>query len=230
MKTLSLLFCLLALLAEAQDLKSTADQHYHKQEWETAAAIYQQYIQQNITDSSAWYRLAYCQLKLGDYEASLQNFDKALATNFFPAYTLYNKSKVHALRGDSVLVYEVLKAAVDKGFNNFRLMEQEKEWAGYQSKAQFLSLRDASRVNAYPCLSDSVRTHFDFWIGEWDVYANGRKVGENIITLANGGCAIHERYTTPGTYTGESINYYDKLDKKWHQVWVDSGGGSTGLY
>ncbi|MBV6646913.1 MAG: hypothetical protein KI790_15760, partial [Cyclobacteriaceae bacterium] len=53
------------------------------------------------------------------------------------------------------------------------------------------------------------------------------KIGENSITMANGGCAIHESYTTPRGYTGQSINYYDIIDKKWHQHWVGSSGDMT---
>ncbi|MEQ9304285.1 MAG: hypothetical protein RJQ14_10255, partial [Marinoscillum sp.] len=82
-----------------------------------------------------------------------------------------------------------------------------------------------TRENAFPCLTSEVQRHFDFWIGKWDVLVNGQKVGVNNITLAEGGCALHERYTTARIYSGQSINYYDPLDKKWHQVWVDSGGG-----
>ena len=51
-----------------------------------------------------------------------------------------------------------------------------------------------------------------------------RKVGDNSITMAVGGCAIHENYTTQGNYAGQSINFYDPIDKKWHQHWVGSGG------
>ena len=77
--------------------------------------------------------------------------------------------------------------------------------------------------NPYPCEDDTKYRHFDFWIGEWDVFVNDAKVGENSITKAVGGCAIHESYTTQGGYAGQSINFYDPIDKKWHQHWVGSG-------
>jgi len=54
-------------------------------------------------------------------------------------------------------------------------------------------------------------------------------VGESIITLAKGGCAIHESYTTLGPYSGQSINYYDPLEKKWKQNWVGNSG-DVGIY
>ncbi|MEM1409036.1 MAG: hypothetical protein AAGG59_19785, partial [Bacteroidota bacterium] len=83
---------------------------------------------------------------------------------------------------------------------------------------------DKIKGNAYPCLSASDYRHFDFWLGTWDVFASGRKAGVNVISMAEGGCAIHENYTTAGNYSGQSINYYDPIDEKWHQHWVGSGG------
>ncbi|RJY08625.1 hypothetical protein [Aurantiacibacter aquimixticola] len=37
---------------------------------------------------------------------------------------------------------------------------------------------------------------FDFWIGEWDVHANGtdQRVGENTIERVSAGCAIRETW------------------------------------
>lgn len=83
-------------------------------------------------------------------------------------------------------------------------------------------LAQTPNANQYPCENDAKYRHFDFWLGEWDVYVNGNKVGGNSITKAVGGCAIHEDYTTAQGYAGQSINYYDPIDKKWHQHWVGS--------
>jgi hypothetical protein len=75
-----------------------------------------------------------------------------------------------------------------------------------------------------PC---SAATHraFDFWIGDWDVRTpDGKLVGRNRIEAGYGGCALHERYETPGGYRGESLNAYDATRGTWHQTWVDTGG------
>jgi len=76
---------------------------------------------------------------------------------------------------------------------------------------------------ANPCRYAPEFSAFDFWIGDWDVYANGRLVARNIITKEMNGCIIHERYqTTNGAIRGESINYYDPIEKKWKQNWVSN--------
>jgi hypothetical protein len=67
---------------------------------------------------------------------------------------------------------------------------------------------------------------FDFWIGEWDVAdAAGKPAGQNRITAIHGGCALREEWQGRGGVTGSSLNVYDRERKRWHQTWVDSGGG-----
>jgi hypothetical protein len=74
------------------------------------------------------------------------------------------------------------------------------------------------------CASDAHRA-FDFWIGSWEVRRpDGSVAGHNTIRRLMGGCVLHERYTTPTGYEGESLNIYDASRGVWHQTWVDSGG------
>lgn len=75
-----------------------------------------------------------------------------------------------------------------------------------------------------PCSAPEY-AQFDFWVGEWDVYGpNGQLAGRNSITKSIGGCVLHEDYTTPSGYFGESFNTYDRGRGLWHQTWVDNGG------
>ena len=74
-----------------------------------------------------------------------------------------------------------------------------------------------------PCTSTEA-SQFDFWLGSWEVRANGQVAGHNTITREIGGCVLHERYSTPRGYEGESFNIYDASRGVWHQTWVDNGG------
>jgi hypothetical protein len=68
-------------------------------------------------------------------------------------------------------------------------------------------------------------SQFDFWLGTWDVEANGQVVGRNVIEKAHGGCTLTENYhATGGAFEGQSFNYFDPGDASWHQVWVDNAG------
>lgn len=61
-------------------------------------------------------------------------------------------------------------------------------------------------VQAPPCASEAHRA-FDFWVGRWEVRArDGRIVGHNTIQRLMNGCVLHEQYTTPSGYDGESVN------------------------
>ena len=76
---------------------------------------------------------------------------------------------------------------------------------------------------ANPCEAEPYRA-FDFWIGEWEVFAtNGNKAGENSITVEEGGCLLLEKWTDAQGGTGQSYNFYDPATKKFRQVWVSRG-------
>jgi hypothetical protein len=65
---------------------------------------------------------------------------------------------------------------------------------------------------------------FDFWVGQWDVTARGKTAGTNLVTLEEDGCLVHEHWTGAGGSTGQSLNFFDQADRRWHQVWVSNSG------
>ena len=79
-----------------------------------------------------------------------------------------------------------------------------------------------------PCSSPQFR-QFDFWIGEWEVEANGKRAGSNKITSIYGGCVLEERWQGASGVSGASFNTFDSETGLWHQAWVDSTGGRLAL-
>jgi hypothetical protein len=65
---------------------------------------------------------------------------------------------------------------------------------------------------------------FDFWIGTWQVTANGKPAGTNRIEADLEGCVLVERWTSAGGTRGMSLNYYDRQTKSWYQAWIDDNG------
>jgi hypothetical protein len=68
---------------------------------------------------------------------------------------------------------------------------------------------------------------FDFWIGEWTVYAYGTEniAGHSKIEPILNGMVIKETYETPGgQYKGTSLNKYNPAENRWEQYWVDNTG------
>ncbi len=74
------------------------------------------------------------------------------------------------------------------------------------------------------CSADEHR-QFDFWVGEWEVTApDGRKAGDNRISLILRNCVLLEEWTGAAGGTGKSFNVWDRTRKIWHQTWVDDAG------
>ncbi|ELR71558.1 hypothetical protein C900_02473 [Fulvivirga imtechensis AK7] len=208
----------------AQDIKETADKHFNDRDWEKAATAFEQYLRTNATDSTAWYNLAFSNMKLKKYDDAIAFYNKAEEYNFPISNVSINRAKSYLLKGDRAQAIAELKSGAEKGASAYIRLRSDMEFDPIRNDKGFAEALEKYRINAYPCLSSTDHRHLDFWVGEWEVFARGGKVGDNSITIANGGCAIHESYSTSHNYSGQSINYYDPIDKKWHQHWVGSAG------
>lgn len=68
---------------------------------------------------------------------------------------------------------------------------------------------------------------FDFWLGEWEVYAGpqgDRLVGHNRITRSDNGCWLVEHWRGIGGNHGTSTNAWDAQYGVWRQFWVGGDG------
>jgi hypothetical protein len=93
-----------------------------------------------------------------------------------------------------------------------------------------LRLSTALAAQAAPLKCDgSEFRQFDFWIGNWDVTARGQQAGTNLVTLEEDGCVVHEHWKGSRGGTGQSFNFYDRGDRKWHQVWIANDGSALFL-
>jgi len=93
------------------------------------------------------------------------------------------------------------------------------------SAVMLLSVPVAAQQQRKPPCSQPEARQFDFWVGDWEVHANGKVVGHNHISRIQGNCTVFEEYSAAGNaYEGKSFNYYDPADGLWHQVWVDNSG------
>lgn len=88
----------------------------------------------------------------------------------------------------------------------------------------------AQQQPAQPTCAAAEHRAFDFWIGEWDVYVTGSEnlAGRSSITSADSGCVITEHWRSArGSFSGRSLNLYDRATGQWNQFWVDSTGEVT---
>jgi hypothetical protein len=80
-----------------------------------------------------------------------------------------------------------------------------------------------------PSCSAAEYRQFDFWIGDWEVTANGKVAGVNRIERILDGCGLLESWTGASGYRGNSLNFYDASRKRWHQTWTDTSGLALAL-
>lgn len=87
----------------------------------------------------------------------------------------------------------------------------------------FLPLSLFAQPACYCC--DALHRQFNFWVGDWVVHDTlGNVVGTNQISQIDSNCVVLEHWTGSAGLTGTSINYFDKADSTWNQLWVDSQG------
>ena len=79
-----------------------------------------------------------------------------------------------------------------------------------------------------PC-ADKKSHQFDFWIGEWNVTADGKSVGTNSIQPILDGCVLQETWSGAQGSAGSSFNFYNPQTGKWHQFWVWRNGTTLDL-
>jgi hypothetical protein len=83
-----------------------------------------------------------------------------------------------------------------------------------------LAAAPAAHAQPTPGCSDEKSNQFDFWIGEWEVTADGKVAGTNRIQPILDGCVLMENWTGASGSRGASFNFYNPSTGKWQQFWV----------
>jgi len=96
--------------------------------------------------------------------------------------------------------------------------------------AILLAMLVATPVLCGPACSDAEKSgQFDFWIGEWEVYAGDKHVGRNSIRPILDGCVLQESWRGDGGSAGSSLNFYNPSSGVWEQFWVWRNGTTLHL-
>ncbi len=209
-------------------LLSEANKFLGKGQWEQAEALFSKHLKKNKKDSAAWFNKGLCLVRMEKYEQALPALLKAHEYKYVPANALrINFAKCYAQTNQHHKALDTLDALATNGFGIFTMLS-DTSFAPIRAHDRFKTALQNITYNAYPCMANTNARRFDFWVGTWEVFnPQGVKVGENVITRAKGGCAIHESWTSTNIYSGQSISFYDPYDGKWKQSWVGSGGDAS---
>lgn len=186
----------------------------------------------NSSDSIAYYYLGLSYTGLKEHNKAIESLLTAKSKGLNFVNVDYNLALNYAQLNQKELALQELEAAASTGSLLFAKLEV-KELDVIKSDSRFVKIKKQVHDSTFPCKVDKNFRKFDFWVGEWEVYAGGGKgpkIAESTISLSNGDCAVLENYRPLGGLPGgNSISYYDSQDKKWKQEWV-AGNGSVSHY
>ncbi|MSQ91908.1 MAG: hypothetical protein EXR87_03095 [Gammaproteobacteria bacterium] len=94
------------------------------------------------------------------------------------------------------------------------------------ASAMLLAATTAQAADQPPDCTGAEYRQFDFWIGEFDVRSpDSQLAGHNVIEPTLKGCVLTEHWTGADGSEGRSVNFYDRREQRWNQVWIDDRGG-----
>jgi tetratricopeptide (TPR) repeat protein len=228
---LVIVLILISSIVHAQPYNSdatfkTADSFYFANDWNSAAKLYKQLLTDTSTNSVAWQKLGFAYYNLGKPADALMNYQKAEANNppaAMQPYLYSRMAKIYSLQNDETKTITYLNKAYASGYINLKELDTAKEFIALKNDTAFKTLRTKVYASLYPCESNAPNREFDFWAGEWNVYATGTTtlVGHSLVQIISNGCALLENWDSPIS-SGKSINFIDPNTNKWKQSWVGS--------
>lgn len=222
---------LLAQSSGSPVVHAAADSFYFNNSWKEAIPLYESAIQKGQKTALLMYRLGLCYQQTGSPGKAIPLYRNCLDQNPNPKLTRVtqvNLAKSYSLLNQSDSVTTILRKAMKNGYTNINDLEQAHEYENFRKTEAYNVIKDEMYKSAYPCMSEPEARWFDFWVGDWKAYVTGtnNQAGISKIEKIAGDCAILENWTsTAGTFNGKSINFYNKLIRKWEQHWVGSAGG-----
>jgi tetratricopeptide (TPR) repeat protein len=203
---------------------TAANSAFIAQDWPAAATAYERIAQAQPANGMAWLRLATSLLNLNQVQRAKPALERALTLQFNPMMVHIGLARIAAAEGNRDQAIQHLREGVAQGYATPRLLERDPNMAALKGNPAYDSLVARMHDTRFPCRKGADHRAFDFWIGTWDVFIGGTKVGTNRITPMADGCALLEDWNSP-QQVGSSINYYDPQAKLWRQIFVYDNGG-----
>jgi hypothetical protein len=201
---------------------ASAEALFQAGEWEQAIVANQAVVQAEPGNGRAWFRLGFAQLQRKHYDDAAAAFDRAEAAGYTSSpYLRYGRATVAASRHQKEQALAELDRAVSAGFADRRLLSGDESWRALAAEPRFKQLQ--LRIER-PCEADPAYHKLDFWVGHWDVFAEGKKDGTNLIEKTLNGCALIENWSDVDGHEGKSLFYYNPVTGKRKQVWVTDAG------
>jgi hypothetical protein len=238
MRKLILLLALLVagitpVIALDVDKSMEAEAAFKEGDWSKAQSLFQSLTNENPKLGYAWSRLGETYRHLNQPQDALAAFEKARANGFLPFITLSRMASTHAALGQRELALSELQQIADKKLPFGRIFSGNRDFDSLVDDPAFQKVRKTIQAATNPCkYDDSVPQYrqFDFWVGDWDVFAGNVQTGTSHVERILGDCVIYENWTDRFGSQGKSFNKYNQSLKRWEQYWVDENGATSFFY
>jgi len=198
-----------------------ANELYTNAAWAKAARAYEQLTKQQADKGLFWYRLANCRLMLKEYEPAIAAYDTALACGASEGQVRYNMARVRALLGDKKAALDCLERSATAGYPKPRQVKSEEDLASLRDEPGYKVLIEKLEN---PTKGLKGADALDHWLGEWEVYVNGQRVGQNRIVKALDGFAVEEYWEDSSGGCGRSLFVFEAAKGRWKQLWTSDRG------
>jgi hypothetical protein len=231
-KWIACIFILTAVRSAAQ--KELADSLFALQQWKTIVPLYEDYLKTHPNDALEWNRLGFSYQNMENYSPALAAYTHTLDNNPPPPLkqlVLIRMARIYIVQNKKDFFYRTMDSAMAAGYANVQELESNKDFDAVRQDERFKQFIEKVKHAAFPCMYDTHKREFDFWVGEWNVYPAGTNFlgGHSKVEVSSGGCAILENWTALGNFpgTGKSLNYVDPVTGQWRQDWIGSTAGDV---
>lgn len=231
-----ILFGMLAVVAKPMQSSppspamQEADGMYQAQKWSEAARAYEAITKAEPDNGRAWLRLGVSLHQSGKYEQAIAAYQRALdkVQSQGKTIAMYNLAAAYAKLNDKEKAVEWLTRLSAAGLGGVAgQLKNDEDFASLREDVRFKEVLLAADKLSRPCMYSPKSRELDFWVGEWDVSANGQRVGSSSVKQIEDGCVILEAWSASGGQTGESMNFYNPVTGKWRQTYV---GNNLGIW
>ncbi len=190
-------------------------------DWAAAARAYELLSREHPEVPAYWYRLATSRVSLGEFKAALPAFEEAMKRGTPEGPARYGMARAHARLGAREAALECLEKSAAAGFVKADKVLAEADLAPLRDEARFKAVVEKLQN---PTRGMKGADALDHWVGEWDVYVQGQKVGQNRIVKALDGFAVEEFWESRNGGRGRSLFVFEAAKGRWKQLWTSDGG------
>jgi tetratricopeptide (TPR) repeat protein len=220
---------LVLALVQAPTL-AQADTFFQARQWDRAERAYTDIVRADSSNALAWYRLGRIALEArNDARRAITYYQASLRHRYLPLVVpRFGIARAYMALNDHERALAQLDTIAASGFGQPETVRGDSAFRALAGNARYEALLARLQRNAEPCEHAPEARQFDFWIGQWEVFApNGQRLGSNRIEKTLRGCALIENWTDGMGREGKSFNTFDPQRRLWHQLWVSDNGTVT---